>query len=363
MSPSSLQHRSIDVLVVDDSAVVRQALKETIEAEPTYRVLIAADPYEAVAVMSRTTPRVIVLDVDMPRMDGITFLRKLMRQHPLPVLLVTDHPARGVEALSIGALEVIAKPDWRDPGELAAWATRLRASLRTAIDRGESRAMTEPSIASEAKHTADAVLPRREYQKRGAPDVPIVAVGASTGGVQAVTRLLELMPSGMPGIVIVQHMRDGFTPFFADQLSRNPKVAVEVRLAAHGEVVRDGVALVVPEGRHGVVRRASGHYWLELMDGPPVCRHRPSVDVLFRSVAMAAGPWAAGVILTGMLDDGADGLLEIREAGGFTIAQDEATSLVFGMPKEAIRRGAAKQILALDSIAGAVSTWSQRVRA
>ena len=354
--------RSIDILVVDDSAVVRQALKETIEAEPAFRVLIAADPFEAVAVMSRTKPRAIVLDVDMPRMDGLTFLRKLMRQHPLPVLLVTDHPARGVEALAMGALEVIAKPDWRDPSGLATWADRLRASLRFAIERGDGRATAEPPIVAEPKHSADAVIARRDYQPRGAPPVPFIAVGASTGGVQAVTRLLELMPNESPGVVIVQHMRDGFTPFFADQLARNLKVAIEVRLATHGEIIRDGVALVVPEGRHGVVRRASVHYWLELVEGPPVCRHRPSVDVLFRSVAIAAGPWAAGVILTGMLDDGAQGLLELRESGGHTIAQDEATSLVFGMPKEAIRRGAAKQVLALDRIAGALATWTQRLR-
>jgi len=352
--------RSIDVLVVDDSAVVRQALKETIEADPAFRVLIAADPFEAVAVMSRTTPRVIVLDIDMPKMDGLTFLRKLMRQHPLPVLLVTDHPARGVEALAMGALEVIAKPDWLEPEGLTAWAERLRASLRFAVERGDPPAATEPFQNAEPKHSADVILPRRTYQPRGAPPKSIIAVGASTGGVVAVPRLLELLPPNMPGILIVQHMRDGFTPSFADLLARNARIASQIRLAEHGDIIRDGVVLIAPDRHHALIRRASAHYWVELVEGPLVCRHRPSVDVLFRSAAQTAGPRAAGVILTGMLDDGAEGLLEMREAGGHTIAQDETSCQVFGMPKEAIRRGAAKQVLALDRIAGALVTWAQR---
>ncbi len=354
----SMRHvpaRSIDILVVDDSAVVRQSLKIIIESEPAFRVLVAADPYEAVAVMSKTKPKVIVLDVDMPRMDGLSFLRKLMSQHPLPVLLVTDHPGRGVEALELGALEVIAKPDWREPDSLMEWGSHLRGSIRLAVNRLESK----PRIEAEPRHDADAVLAKRPYQSAGAPNQSIIAIGASTGGVEAISRLLSLMPRDSPGTVIVQHMRHGFMTTFADRLGSNPKIAMTVREARHGETIQPGVALVVPEGKHGVVRRSPGNYWIELMDGPPVCRFRPSVEILFRSVAQTAGPRGAGVILTGMLDDGAGGLLEMFEAGSFTIAQDEHTSLVFGMNKEAIRRGAVKQVLALDRIAGALAGWAQ----
>lgn len=355
---SSMRHpapKSIDVLVIDDSAVVRQSLKSIIETEPAYRVLVAADPFEAAAVMLKTKPRALILDVDMPRMDGLTFLRKLMRQHVLPVLLVTDHPARGVEALELGALEVIAKPDWRDPNSLRNWSEHLRESLRLAVNRVEVRAKIE----AEPRHDADAVLVKRPYQASGAPNQPIIAIGASTGGVEAISRVLSLMPRDSPGTVIVQHMRHGFMSAFTDRLGSNPKISMNVREARNGELIQAGVALVIPEGLHGVVRRAGGNYRIDLVDGPPVCRFRPSVEILFRSVAQAAGPKAAGVILTGMLDDGAGGLLEMHEAGSFTIAQDEHTSLVFGMNKEAIRRGAAKHVLALDRIAGSLAAWAQ----
>ena len=353
--------RSIDILVVDDSAIVRQSLKEIIEKEPAFRVLIAADPYEAVAVMSKTKPKVIILDVDMPRMDGLTFLRKLMRQHPLPVLLVTDHPARGVAALEFGALEVIAKPDWHHPSVLDGWGLRLRDSLSLAVNRSETRVHEEARLESEPRFPADAVLLRRPYQPQGAPSQPIIALGASTGGVQAILRVLTLLPRETPGMVIVQHMRDGFMTAFADRLGSDSKIAMRVREAKHGEHILAGHVLVVPEGKHGIVRRTPHQYYIELVEGPLVSRFRPSVDVLFRSVAQAAGPRAAGVILTGMLDDGAAGLLEMREAGSWTIAQNEQTSQVFGMNKEAIRRGAARQVLALDRIAGALATWAQGI--
>jgi two-component system chemotaxis response regulator CheB len=351
--------RSIDILVVDDSAVVRQSLKEIIEKEPAFRVLVAADPYEAVTVMSKVKPKAIVLDVDMPRMDGLTFLRKLMRQHPLPVLLVTDHPARGVAALEFGALEVIAKPDWHHVGDLDAWGLRLRDSLSLAINRGETRLPEEARIEAEPRLQADVVLPRRPYQPQGAPSQQIIALGASTGGVQAILRVLTLLPRETPGIVIVQHMRDGFMTAFAERLGNDTKIAMSVREAKHGQQVVSGQVLIVPEGKHGVVRRSPNQYYIELIDGPLVSRFRPSVDVLFRSVAQAAGPNAAGVILTGMLDDGAAGLLEMREAGAWTIAQDEHSSQVFGMNKEAIRRGAVRKILALDRIPAELATWAR----
>ena len=354
--------RSIDVLVVDDSAVVRQALREIIETHPAFHVLVAADPYEAVAVMGKTVPRAIVLDVDMPRMDGLTFLRKLMRQHPLPVILVTDHPARGVAALELGALEVIAKPEWRDPSGLATWAEGLRESLRLAVGRHDPRASEkEPRIAAEPRHGADAIIARRPYSPHATPLPPLIAIGASTGGVQAIARLLAHLPKSLPGIVVVQHMPGGFTAAFAERLEQDARISLEVREAKSGDRVQPGVVLIVPGHCHGLVRRAPTSAWVELVDGPPVCRHRPSVEVLFRSVAQSAGPRACGVLLTGMGDDGAGSLVELKEAGGMTIAQDESTSVVFGMPKEAIRRGAARQVLSLDRIPAALVAWAQTV--
>lgn len=354
--------RSIDILVVDDSAVVRHALQEIIQAHPAFRVLLAADPYEAVAIMGKTVPKAIVLDVDMPRMDGLTFLRKLMRQHPLPVILVTDHPARGVAALELGALEVIAKPEWRDANGLATWAESLRESLRQAVGRHEPKTTEmDMRIIAEPRHGADAVLVRRPYHAHGTTLPPIIAIGASTGGVQSIAQLLGRLPREIPGIVVVQHMPSGFTAAFAERLARDPGIPLDVREAKSGDPLRSGLALIVPGHLHGLVRRASAHFWVELVDGPPVCRHRPSVEVLFRSVAQSAGPRACGVILTGMGDDGAGGLLELKDAGGMTVAQDESTSVVFGMPKEAIRRGAVRQVLGLDRIPRALVAWAQAV--
>ena len=347
--------RPVEVLVVDDSAVVRRALRAIIEEEPGYRVLTAADPYEAVEVLRHSVPAAIVLDVDMPRMDGLTFLGKLMRQHPLPVLLCTNHARRGLAGLELGALEVIAKPDWSDAGGLEAWGARLRESLRQVVATAAGDA-TRPAAAP--RHGADVVLPRRPYVPHGAPGERVIALGASTGGVQAIKRLLTDLPRSVPGLVIVQHLPGRFTAEFARQLAQEPRVELEVREARPDEPVRRGVALVVPAEVHGLVRRAGAGYRVELVDGPPVSRFRPSVDVLFRATAEAAGPRAAGVLLTGMLDDGAQGLLEMHEAGGWTIAQDQATSAVFGMPREAIRRGAARQVLPLDRIAAALTAWA-----
>lgn len=346
------------ILVVDDSAVVRQALRSILERDGRYTVLQAGDPYEAVAVLSRQVPAAIVLDVDMPRMDGLTFLKKLMRQHPLPVVLCTDHPDRGLAGLELGARSIIAKPDWRDANTLPAWGEKLLGAIREAIAPG----LDPPSSTLEPRQTADVILARRPYVAAGAPSDRIVAIGASTGGVQAIARLLTGFPRESPGIVIVQHMREDFTNAFAKRLNTDTKIPLEIVEATSNQAVLPGRVLIVPGHTHGLIRRAGSGYRLELVDGPPVNRHRPSVDVLFRSAAQSAGPRAAGVILTGMLDDGAAGLLEMFEAGSFTIAQDEATSVVFGMPREAIRRGAARRVLPLDRIAGAVKEWSNGAR-
>src|SRR4051812_38651544 len=351
-------HAPIEVMIIDDSAVVRQRLKSIIEADSRFRVILAADPYEAVALLSKSVPGLILLDVEMPRMDGLTFLRKLMRQHPLPVVLCTDQAERAVTALEMGAIEVIAKPDWRDAGRMTAWSHNLLESLRNAARAGRLPLREERPSSTDPRHTADAVLPKLAYNPRPGGSERIVVIGVSTGGVQTIQRLLTDFPADAPGIVVVQHMPPDFTGAFAARLNNDPQIAMEVAEAKHHEPVRSGRALVIPGDQHGIVRRTGSGYRVELMEGPPVCRHRPSVEVLFRSTAQAAGPHAAGVIMTGMGDDGAGGLLEMREVGSLTIAQNEATCVVFGMPREAIRRGAAKFVTPLDRIAAGVMGWA-----
>jgi two-component system chemotaxis response regulator CheB len=344
-------------MVVDDSAVVRQRLKGIIESDPHFRVVLAADPYEAVAILSKSVPGVIVLDVEMPRMDGLTFLRKLMRQHPMPVVLCTAQAERAVTALEMGAIEVIAKPNWQDASGLAEWSNSLLESIRNAARAGRLPFREDRTTSTELRHTADIILPRTSYSPRTGVAERVIAVGVSTGGVQAIQQFLTGFPVGCPGIVIVQHMPADFTAAFAQRLNDDKRIEIEVAQARHHEQVRGGRALVIPGDAHGLLRRSGTGYRVELVDGPPVCRHRPSVEVLFRSTAQAAGPSGAGVIMTGMGDDGAGGLLEMREVGALTIAQNEATSVVFGMPREAIRRGAAKYVLALDSMATTLMAW------
>jgi two-component system chemotaxis response regulator CheB len=290
-------------------------------------------------------------------MDGLTFLRKLMKQHPLPVVLCTSVADRAVTALEMGALEVIAKPDWRDPEKMASWSGSLLESVRNAARAGRIPFKEDRPTGTEGKQTADAILPRHAYSHRAGLGEKMIAVGVSTGGVQTVQRLLTGFPADAPGIVIAQHMPADFLPAFAHRLNQDPNIAMEVVLAKHHDVIRSGRVLVIPGNIHGIVRRTGAGYRVELLEGPPVNRHWPSVDVLFRSTAQAAGPNAAGVILTGMGADGASGLLEMREAGAVTIAQDEATSIVFGMPREAIRKGAAKFVYPIDRIASAIMAW------
>jgi two-component system chemotaxis response regulator CheB len=347
---------TIEVMVVDDSAVVRQRLKTIIESDPQFRVVLAADPYEAVALLSKKVPGVIVLDVEMPRMDGLTFLRKLMRQHPMPVVLCTAQAERAVTALEMGAIEVIAKPNWHDADRLAEWSQNLLESIRNAARAGRLPFREERATA-DSRHTADAILPAVPYSHRSGPSDRIIVVGVSTGGVQAIQQLLSGFPADAPGIVIVQHMPADFTSAFAQRLNDDSRIEMEVAEARHHDPVQPGRVLVIPGDTHGLIRRSGSGYRVELVDGPPVCRHRPSVEVLFRSTAQAAGPYAAGVIMTGMGDDGAGGLLEMRQAGALTIAQNEATCVVFGMPREAIRRGAAKYVVPLDSIATTLMAW------
>ncbi|MBI5068924.1 MAG: chemotaxis response regulator protein-glutamate methylesterase [Deltaproteobacteria bacterium] len=351
MAGSASRRAPPRVLVVDDSAVVRQALSQIL-GRSGMAVSTASDPLIAMDKMRGERPDVLVLDLEMPRMDGLTFLRRIMASDdPIPVVICSGLAGPGTEAalqaLEEGAVEIIAKPSLGVKGFLQESAERLAEAVR-----GAARARVQRPVSAEKKLTADAVLPAPRRPALRATSSKVVAVGASTGGTEALRELLEAMPPDAPGLAIVQHMPEVFTAAFASRLSLTCKI--EVKEAAADDRLASGRALIAPGNRHLAVRRSGAHYFVELLDGPPVSRHRPSVDVLFRSVAQAAGPNAVGVILTGMGDDGAAGLLEMKQAGAHTMAQDEATSVVFGMPKEAIQRGAVDEVLPMPRIAGAI---------
>ena len=339
------------VLVVDDSAVVRQALS-AILGRAGMEVAVAADPVIARYKMLGGRPDVVVLDIEMPRVDGLTFLRELMAEAPLPVLVCSGLAGPGTEvalqALEEGAVHVVAKPRLGVKGFLEESARELVEAVRGAAQARPRRRAGPPS----PRLRADAVLPAPRRRPLESTTSKVVAVGASAGGTEALRVLLEALPPDAPGLAIVQHMPDVFTGAFARRLAQTCRV--EVKEAGDGDRIAPGRALIAPGNRHLAVHRSGATYQARLLDGPPVSRHRPSVDVLFRSAAQAAGRNAVGVILTGMGDDGAAGLLEMRQAGAHTIAQDEASCVVFGMPKEAIALGAAGEVLPLDRIAVAV---------
>ena len=378
--------RQIEVLIVDDSAVVRQVVSARLAADPAIHVMAAvADPVFAMARMKLQWPDVIVLDVEMPRMDGITFLRKIMDERPTPVVICSTLTERGaattLDALAAGAGSIVCKPkaglkqfledasaDLISAVKSAAQANvrSLRASLAAPaapkLHRITGAALPGAAVPGAAV-TAAAATPKvgAETVTAASPSAMkkttemIVAIGTSTGGTQALERVLLALPSDAPGIIIVQHMPEKFTKAFADRL--NGICEVEVREAVHGERLLPGHVLIAPGGKHLSLRRGGAYYYAEVFDGPLVNRHRPSVDVLFRSVAKCAGRNATGIIMTGMGDDGARGLLEMRQAGAATVAQDEATCVVFGMPKEAIKLEAADRIMPLGQIAQAIVNW------
>jgi two-component system, chemotaxis family, protein-glutamate methylesterase/glutaminase len=335
----------LHVLVIDDSAVVREVLGMVLGAMPGFTVTTAADPLLALEKIRRATPDVIILDLDMPRMDGLTFLRRLPRP-PIPVIVCSGVAGRGtyraVEILAAGAVEVVSKPEIGIRDFLAGSGERLARLIRDAAETGRRRR-------PEAGHRLSA---ESRPAASPTPSVRVVAVGASTGGTEAIGTIVRKLPVNAPGLVVVQHMPAGFTAAFARQLDR--QVEVVVMEAAEGDVIRPGQVLIAPGSHHLRLESRGGELVVRLSLDPPVRSHRPSVDVLFRSVAHAAGSRAIGVILTGMGDDGADGLVEMRRAGARTIAQDEATSVVFGMPGEAIRRGAVERTLPLPGIASAL---------
>jgi two-component system chemotaxis response regulator CheB len=340
-----IRGRRIRVLVVDDSAIVRKLISEAISTEPDLEVVgTAPDPFVARDQILRLQPDVLTLDIEMPRMDGLTFLKKLMKHHPLPVIVISSLGQTScqatLEAMQIGAVEVLAKPAGPySVGELrASVAAKVRAAASARVRRSPEThgpEATEPSTAVRAL--------RKDM---------VIAIGASTGGTEAIQQVLRQMPAESPAILVTQHIPPVFSTAFAARL--NQLCSIEVKEACDGDQVMPGRALLAPGNFHLVLRRIGSGHRVEVKDGPLVCYQRPSVDVMFSSVAREAGPNAIGALLTGMGSDGANGLLQLKRAGATTIAQDESTCVVFGMPREAIRLGAVDHVLPLSRVAGAL---------
>jgi len=349
---------TINVYVVDDSAVVRQTLQHLLQGDPEIRMAGSApNPLLAGPAIKKNRPDVLLLDIEMPGMDGLTFLRQVMETDPIPTVicstLTTDGSKAALEALAAGAVAVVAKPRLGLKQFLEESRRELVTALKTAArarPRARSGATSSAPVQKAAARPVIAGLHALSMNK------PIV-LGSSTGGTQAIESVLTQLPGDSPGIAIVQHMPEKFTAMYAQRL--DGLCAMNVREAKDGDRLERGVVLIAPGGRHMQLRKAGGQYFAVVADGPPVNRHRPSVDVLFRSVARCAGRNALGVIMTGMGDDGARGLREMFDAGAQTIAQDEASSVVFGMPKEAIRLGAATRILALQAIGPAIEQYTR----
>ena len=348
----------VKVLIVDDSAVVRQALAAILAKDRGIRVIgQAMDPIFAMEKMAKEWPDVILLDVEMPRMDGLTFLRKIMAERPTPVIICSSLTAKGaettVQALAAGAFAIFTKPSLGVKNYLEDASHDLVAAVQAAAGARMSRLPSPRApMSSPPKLTADAVLAPGHEAMAVTTDT-FTAIGTSTGGTQALEYVLSALPRTCPGLVVVQHMPEYFTAAFAARL--NDICEIEVREARTGDRVLPGRALIAPGGKHLVVKRSGAQYLAEVVSAPPVNRHCPSVDVLFRSVAKFAGRNAMGVIMTGMGDDGARGLLEMKHAGARTIAQDEASCVVFGMPKEAIKLGAVDRVVPLQQIPELIS--------
>lgn len=350
----------IKVLIVDDSAVVRQTLAEVLQSDPDIAVMAtASDPFVAARRIQAEVPDVITLDVEMPRMDGITFLRKLMSQRPIPVVMCSSLTEQGSEtlmqALEAGAVDVILKPRVGTAQFLKESKVRICDAVKAAAHARLQRLppTAAPREAPPRKLNADVMLPPPGPGHAMARTTErVICIGASTGGTESLRVVLEALPTASPGIVIVQHMPEKFTEAFARRL--DGLCELEVKEAADGDAVLRGRALIAPGNRHLLLQRSGARYYVAVKDGPLVSRHRPSVDVLFRSAAHSVGPNGLGIIMTGMGDDGAHGLLEMKQAGALTVAQDEASSVVFGMPKEAIALGAADKVLPLNLLAAEI---------
>jgi two-component system chemotaxis response regulator CheB len=349
----------ITVLIVDDSALVRKLLSEVLNSDPDIEVIgTAIDPFEAREKIKRLKPDVLTLDVEMPRMDGVTFLKNLMRLHPMPVVMVSTLTEKGaqvtLEALALGAVDFVAKPKIDLSNTLVDYAKEIIEKVKiAAMVNVNALVREELSIKNvPEKLTADAVL-----AKRSPTAIPshlkttdkIIAIGSSTGGTEAIKDILKMLPANCPGIVITQHIPALFSGPFAERV--NGLSAINVCEAQDGQQILPGHAYIAPGGRHLIVERSGARFYCKLNDGPAVSRHKPSVDVLFRSVAQNVGANAVGIMLTGMGDDGAQGMLEMKEAGAFNFVQDEKSSVVWGMPMQAIKIGAAELQVPLDKIA------------
>jgi two-component system chemotaxis response regulator CheB len=350
--------KKIKVLIVDDSALVRSTLTEILSSDPGIEVIGSAlDPIIAIKKIQREVPDVITLDIEMPRMDGLTFLKKLMSHKPIPVVICSSLTERGsqsaIEALNSGAVDIITKPQvgkkqFFEESKIKICDVVKSASMVKLSKRSAKSLEVSPKL------TADVILSKPKRINGTYKTEKIIVIGASTGGTEALKTVVKNFPIDCPGTVVVQHMPEFFTKSFANTL--NSICQVTVKEAVNGDIVKPGSILIAPGNKHTLIKRNGDHYFVEVKEGPLVSRHRPSVDVLFRSAARYAGSNAIGIIMTGMGDDGAKGMLEMKEAGAYTIAQDEKTSVVYGMPKEAARLGAVKEILPLEKIAHSLFT-------
>ena len=356
----------VRVLIVDDSALVRRILTEVLSADPAIEVVgTASDAYVAREKIKQLNPDVLTLDVEMPKMDGVTFLRNLMRLRPMPVVMVSSLTEHGAEvtldALAVGAVDYLPKPKIDIAATLTDYADELRAKIRSAsaarVRPYTGAAGSSGSAAVAPRLAVDAVVPKAPGRRQFRTTDRIIAIGASTGGTEAIKEVLVQLPADTPGIVITQHIPKAFSTPFARRMDACCQMTVYE--AADGQVILPGHVYIAPGDRHLLVQRDGARYVCKLDDGPPVNRHKPSVDVLFRSVAQQAGRNAVGVILTGMGKDGAVALKEMREAGSPTIAQDEATSVVWGMPGEAVTIGAAAEVLPLGQVAARLSALAE----
>ncbi|ESE43334.1 protein-glutamate methylesterase/protein-glutamine glutaminase [Shewanella decolorationis] len=353
----------IKVAIVDDSAVVRQVLSSMLENQPDITLLgCARDPLFALKLFEQQWPDVIILDIEMPRMDGITFLKKIMSEKPTPVVICSTLTEKGasvtISALAAGAVDIITKPKLGLKGFLEESQTRLLQAVRAAAKASVAKLRAAPvkPMPVVAKHDADILLSSSPQALHQTTD-KVVALGTSTGGTHALEYVLTALPRTCAGIVVVQHMPEHFTAAFASRL--NALCEMEVKEAEDNDRVMPGLVLIANGGKHMLLQRSGAQYRVQLKDGPLVSRHRPSVDVLFRSVANAAGNNALGIIMTGMGDDGARGLLDMHQAGATTLAQDEASCVVYGMPKEAVKLGAANRQVALANIAEEIINFTR----
>ena len=374
--------RRIRVLIVDDSALVRKALTDGLSSDPEIEVVgTAIDPYVARDKILQLNPDILTLDIEMPRMDGLSFLKLIMQHRPMPVIIISSLTAGGsskaLEALQAGAVDIMAKPSgsYSASADTAALCAKVKAAFhaKVRVHSGNTTFVTRPAApppsaapqTAPAPHRTTAVHPATPHRTQPGPQrnfshKQIILMGASTGGTEALKAVLTNLSANLPGICIVQHIPAHFSRAFAERL--NSLCALEVREAKNGDQVQPGLALIAPGGFHIVLRRSGGFYMVELNEGPMVHHQRPAVDILFDSAARAgAGPNALALLLTGMGSDGAAGMLTLKEAGATTVAQDEASCIVFGMPREAIRLGAAQKILPLDQMAGCIERYANDV--